>query len=205
MALTDDLRDYTKSGQERMASMIDSLVQIEQHGIEGDVVECGIWRGGNIVLARKYAPSRLCWLYDTFTGMTMPTENDMSQTVKPKYADKPLEEWVGHAAVSVAEVREVLKQFDVLDDDKLRFVVGDVCETLKTTRPEKIALLRLDTDWYASTAAELHWLYPLLVPGGFMIVDDFGHWPGARRAVLEYFRGTVRMERIDYTAIRIRK
>lgn len=202
MALVDDLMGaYTKSGVERINCMVESLIEIEERGVQGDVVECGVWRGGNIVLARKYAPSRVCWLYDTFTGMTLPTEHDQ----KPKYKDKPLEDWIGHAAASLEEVREVLTQFEVLDEDKLRFVVGDVVETLPKSRPEKIALLRLDTDWYESTAAELQWLYPLLEPGGILIVDDFGHWPGARKAVLEYFRGTVRFEPIDYTAVRVRK
>ena len=200
-ALVNAVRPYTKSSVERIAAMIESLEEIEGKRIEGDIVECGVWKAGNIVLARKLAPSRVCWLYDTFTGMTLPTEYDM----KPKYKEKPPEDWIGHAAASLEEVHAALKQFEVFDEDKLRFVVGDVVETLPKSRPEKIALLRLDTDWYESTAAELHWLYPLLVPGGILIVDDFGHWPGARKAVLEYFRGTVRFEPIDYTAVLVHK
>jgi len=68
--------------------------------------------------------------------------------------------------------------------------------------PGKIALLRLDTDWYESTAHELKHLYPLLVPGGVIIIDDYGHWEGARKAVDEYITAEklpLLLNRIDYT------
>ena len=94
--------------------------------------------------------------------------------------------------------------------------MGDVAQTLKTYRPEKIALLRLDTDWYESTKIELEVLYPLLVPGGILIIDDYGHFTGARKAVDEYFARLTTEEvaggahpplfhRLDYTGRMMQK
>lgn len=198
----EGIEQYTKSSPERIAAMMQSLNYIEANDIPGDIVECGVWRGGNIIMARKLCPFRVCWLYDTFTGMTLPdAEIDKHRAGKVRTP----ESWLGKSAVSVAEVRAYLDENGALDDSKLRFVEGDVVETLEAVRPERIALLRLDTDWHASTAAELKWLYPLLSPGGILIVDDYGHWLGARRAVDEYFAGSIEMEKIDYTAIRIVK
>jgi O-methyltransferase len=75
-------------------------------------------------------------------------------------------------------------------------------DTLPDQAPERIALLRLDTDWYASTKHELEQLYPRLAEGGVLIVDDYGHYEGARRAVDEYFRAAgepVLLNRIDFS------
>ncbi len=189
--------------------MAAALRRIDNEGIPGIVVECGVWMGGNIILARKLAPSRTCWLYDTFTGMSEPTDEDYSlgnlELAKKNYDDKmkPGGKWHG---VSVDRVRMNLDVMGVLDDTKLRFIVGPVETTLtkKSNLPSQIALLRLDTDWYASTKIELEVLYPLLAPGGILIVDDYGHWAGSRKAVDEYF-GSVEMEKIDYSAVQIIK
>jgi hypothetical protein len=86
--------------------------------------------------------------------------------------------------------------------EQFTFVEGDVSQTLQQTVPEKIALLRLDTDWYESTKTELEVLYPRLSVGGVCIFDDYGHWQGARRAVDEYFDGLgyrPYMHPIDYS------
>src|SRR5437773_5710167 len=70
---------------------------------------------------------------------------------------------------------------------KLHFVQGMVEETIPATVPARIAILRLDTDWYQSTRHELEHLYPLVSHIGVLIVDDYGYWKGARKAVDEYF------------------
>jgi predicted O-methyltransferase YrrM len=85
----------------------------------------------------------------------------------------------------------------------VRFVEGDVVQSLKieSNLPESISVLRLDTDWYESTRAELEVLYPRLSPGGVLIIDDYGHWGGAKKAVDEYFRGRPKplLQYTDYT------
>ncbi len=86
--------------------------------------------------------------------------------------------------------------------ERVHFVRGQVEDTVPEQAPERIALLRLDTDWYESTRHELLHLYPRLASGGVLIVDDYGHWDGCRRAVDEYFSTEaepVLLSRIDYT------
>jgi hypothetical protein len=86
--------------------------------------------------------------------------------------------------------------------EKVYFVKGKVEDTIPTTIPQKIAVLRLDTDWYESTKHELEHLFPLLVSGGVLIIDDYGHWEGARKAVDEYIEKNnlnILLNRIDYT------
>jgi hypothetical protein len=89
-----------------------------------------------------------------------------------------------------------------LAPERFEFVRGRVEDTIPARLPERIALLRLDTDWYESTRHELIHLFPLLEPGGVLIVDDYGAWEGARRAVDEYFDETgtkILLSRIDET------
>lgn len=192
---------YTKTGRARMQAMIDAVAAIDQNEIPGDIVECGVWKAGNIIIARKLSPNRVCWLYDTFSGMTDPQEVDTHRDGWLP-VNKP-----GWCAASVDEVRDVLLSTDTLDDSKLRFIIGRVEETLlvRANLPDKIALLRLDTDWYASTLVELAILYPRLERGGILIVDDYGHWMGARKAVDEYFGADHPKAMIDYTACLIHK
>jgi hypothetical protein len=187
------LSEITKSPPKRIKAMREALRRIAT--VPGDIVECGVWRGGNIVVARQEAPDRMCWLYDTFTGMTEPGPMDETKSGKRIPA--------GKHACSVEEVRSHLAAFGVLDDERLRFVVGDVGQTLRDliNLPDRIALLRLDTDFYASTRVELHALWPLLSSGGILIVDDYGHWRGARQAVDEFFGTQMEWTRIDYSAV----
>jgi len=194
---------YTKSSTERLHAMATALRQIDCEGIAGDIVECGVWRGGNIILARKLSPHRICWLYDTFAGMTEPQDVDRKKS-GAKAIDVYRAKGGVWAAVSIKEVRGNLQATATLNDDHLHFVEGMVEKMLldRANIPDKIALLRLDTDWHASTKIELEVLYPRLQPGGILIVDDYGHWQGARKAVNDYFgKGMPPMQKIDYTAV----
>ncbi len=204
--MIDAIGRYTLTPVSRRHAMAEALEVIDEYEVPGDVVECGVWRGGNIILARLMSPKRKCWLYDTFAGMTKPTDHD-----KRRGGASALEEWEARAEnnrpwalATLQEVRENFTATDTLDEKLCRFVVGDIVQTLKhpLNRPDQIALLRLDTDWYESTRAELETLYPLLSPGGILIVDDYGHWQGARKAVDEYFdKRMPEITWIDYSAI----
>jgi hypothetical protein len=201
---------YTKTSIERRVALIDALVDLDKYEVVGDVVECGVWKGGSIALARMVSPNRVCWLYDTFDGMTKPGQQDLHRNGQPaskKFGEMRAKglKWNKSPA---SEVIETMEKLGVNDELKLRYVEGDVCQTLKSgPLPEQIALLRLDTDWYASTKIELEVLWPLVPTGGVLIVDDYGHWQGARKAVDEYFGGDMisRLEKIDYTAVMLRK
>jgi hypothetical protein len=188
---------YTKSGPKRLAAMAGALQYIEDEGVPGDVVECGVWKGGNIILARFLCPTRTCWLYDTFTGMPKPGDFDHTPGMYRMIGK------VGKDAVSLPQVMFNLSQAGVYSEKLLRFVEGPVELTLQNEDniPDRIALLRLDTDWYESTKVELEILYPRLVEGGVLIIDDYGHWMGCKKAVDEYFedRGIPEMQVVDYS------
>lgn len=204
------IRGYTLTSRASQLGMVRALRYVESLEIEGDLVECGVWRGGNIMLARRLLPDRVCWLYDTFTGMTEPGPEDLRRS-----GDSALESYHAKRSINApwcrADLNDVIAGFvhtRTYDVSKMRLVIGDVLETLTVEEhlPEKIALLRLDTDWYASTKLELEVLYPRLSPGGILIIDDYGHWQGAKRAVDEYLGADVRfLEHLDYTAVKLVK
>jgi hypothetical protein len=147
---------------------------------------------------------RKFWLYDTFAGMTKPDSRDVDLDGAPA-SDRYLDRHRGnHNAWCFASLDEVVgnfRQFGLLDDNVV-FCKGPVEETLRSAEniPDRIALLRLDTDWYESTKVGLDVLYPRLVRGGVLIIDDYGHWKGARLATDEYFaERPVFLTPVDYT------
>lgn len=175
--------------------LIQAIRHVERHAIAGDLVECGVWRGGNLVIAgllrNQLGFDRAIWAYDTFAGMTAPTAADFKPgdklDVKGKFSKLDRgsrNDWC------YASEEEVLQNFESrVGNRDLRTIKGPVEETLAqpTNLPERIAILRLDTDFYESTRAELEILYPRLSRGGVLIIDDYGEWAGARKAVDEYF------------------
>jgi O-methyltransferase len=201
---------YTMTSVERMYALYQGLRHIEAAGLEGDVVECGVWRGGSSMLAAATLrvlgdETRTLWLYDTFEGMSEPGERDVALTgvrmadVWDRHRDDHASDLLCYSTLD--EVRANMAGAG-LPEGRLRFVQGKVEETIPGEAPERIALLRLDTDWYESTRHELEHLYPRLAPGGVLIIDDYGHWQGARQAVDEYLAGLdapVLLHRIDYT------
>jgi hypothetical protein len=206
---------YTMTGRPRVQALIDAVRYCERRGVEGAFVECGVWRGGSVMamiltLEDLGAAPRDLHLYDTFEGMTAPTEHDVSPIDRPAQEDWVAAQARGERAYP-GLFNEELFSFDQVRSTVLstgypeahvHFVRGPVEETVPAHMPDRIALLRLDTDWYESTKHELEHLYPRLADGGVLIVDDYGHWEGARRAVDEYF-GTqappLLLNRIDYT------
>lgn len=176
---------------------IQAIRYVEANGIPGDIVECGVWRGGHLVIAgllrQRLGFDRQIWAFDTFAGMTAPSEADFKPAedldVAKKFSSLSRDdrnEWC------LASEEEVLGNFQArVGNRELRTVKGPVEETLARPEnvPERIAILRLDTDFYESTKAELNVLYPRLSPGGVLIIDDYGEWAGARKAVDEYFAG----------------
>ena len=106
------------------------------------------------------------------------------------------------AVAPIEQVREAVLGVGY-PGDRIHFVQGRVEDTVAANAPAEIALLRLDTDWYSSTKHELVHLYPRLMSGGILILDDYGYWQGARRAVDEYISEnglTLLLNRIDNTA-----
>ena len=186
---------YTMTSPARQWSLLKAVQYIDAHEIPGDIVECGVWRGGNMLMVKQaragHPLGRKLHLFDTFAGMSEPTGEDVSFRGKRAAEEFRASQKSDHnewCYASLEDVRAAFEQFGLLAPDVV-FRKGKVEETLldRAALPGAIALLRLDTDWYESTKAELDVLYPLLVPGGVLIVDDYGHWQGARKAVDEYF------------------
>jgi hypothetical protein len=187
---------FTMASQSRLVNTLKSCRYVVENNIPGDFVECGVWRGGNGILAKKMfealGSDKQVWMFDTFEGMTEPTDFDVSALSKVKAETKYRQtlneshsEW---AYASIEDVKNNCKSSSI-DFGGLKFVKGDVCQTLNDPDniPSAISVLRLDTDWYESTKSELEVLYPILSTKGVLIIDDYGHWEGSRRAVDEYF------------------
>lgn len=201
----------TMTSVERMYALHSAVTYLISNRIAGDFVECGVWRGGSAMLMALTALSlsdadRSIWLYDTFSGMTVPDEHDMSAMSGESAADimaaNARDENNPFWGIAPRAVVEANMASTSWSKHRLHLVEGDVLDTLPGNMPEKIALLRLDTDWYQSTLHELQTLYPRLCSGGVLIIDDFGYWTGARRAVEEYFSQFAHrpfFSRIDFT------
>jgi hypothetical protein len=194
--LINSLKPFTMTSSERLWSLINAVRHVVDNRIPGDFVECGVWRGGSVMamateLSSLGIQERRIWLYDTFSGMTAPTSADIEAGTGVSAAAM-LESTVvadGDNVWCVAGLEDVTANVCSTGYPKgnFEFVEGDVTQTLHQVYPEKISLLRLDTDWYESTRVELEVLYPRLSVGGVCIFDDYGHWQGARKAVDEYF------------------
>jgi hypothetical protein len=185
---------FSLASIERLYAVYQAVRHILDREVPGDVVECGVWRGGScmcaaMTLAARGATDRRLYLYDTFAGMTEPTVEDVSFTGEPARPTWERAQRADHnrwCYGSLDDVKANLARTS-FPADRVVYVQGPIEETVPLTMPDSIALLRLDTDWYSSTRHELEHLYPRLAPYGVLIVDDYGFWKGARKAVDEYF------------------
>ncbi len=203
-------RPFTMTTIERMYALYKSVEYVVKHNIPGDFVECGVWRGGSAIVIAKTlqhfgVTNRKIYLYDTYEGMSPPTDKDVSYSGAT--ADKMLEEEDKNSSYSVwcyADLNDVQTNLFATNYPKenLIFVKGMVENTIPNTTPTDIAILRLDTDWYESTYHELVHLFPLLVSKGVLVIDDYGHWKGSKDATDNYFNETnqvILLNRVDYT------
>ena len=195
MLLFNQVSEFTMTSFQRICSIIEAIEYISKNNVEGDIVECGVWKGGSMMTAaisllENKDHERQLYLYDTFEGMSEPNESDISiNNINAKeYLDKNKKS--NHDIIwAYCELDEVKHNVFKTGYPKnnVHFIKGKVEDTLPFSKHRKIALLRLDTDWYESTKCELEILFPLLVNGGVLIIDDYGYWKGCKKAVDEYF------------------
>jgi O-methyltransferase len=211
--LVDYCSNFSMTDKLALLGLIECIEYLEANDIRGAVVECGVWKGGSSMAAAKKLlrlnpePKREIWMYDTFEGMTAPTERDVrirdGLVVAESFCDERNKDLSAVDSLwwAKATLEEVRKNFNEMmyPQDLVRMIVGPVEQTLKCNRPGEIALLRLDTDWYESTWQELNYLFPLLSPGGVLIVDDYHYYKGSREAVDDYFK--TRCMRPNFTRI----
>lgn len=193
--LLQDVRPYTMTTPASVFALTSAVRYVVEASVPGAVVETGVWRGGSMravartlqSLGRTDVP---LYLFDTFDGMVAPTERDVRWT--GENAEQLMQTQTGHEAemlwarAPLDQVRRVMTETGY-PEDQLHYVQGRVEDTVPTHAPESIALLRLDTDWYASSRHELEHLYPRLSPGGVLILDDYAWWDGVRQATDQYF------------------
>jgi hypothetical protein len=209
--IVERVREFTMTSRERLWALLQAVRYVVANDIAGDLVECGVWRGGSAMtmalqLRALGVEDRQLWLYDTFDGMTAPTAVDVD-THSGRSADQVLStttKVAGYNAWCIASLDDVRANMvsTGYPIQNVHFKAGDVAVTLRDDPPHQVSLLRLDTDWYESTKVELEVLFPALVPGGVCIIDDYGDWEGARGAVDGYFAEhglSPLMNRIDYT------
>jgi hypothetical protein len=211
--LCESVKGWTLTTPERIVGLRDAVRYVVAAGIPGAIVECGVWRGGSMqVVARTLASlgvvDRDLYLFDTFEAMPEPSERDVDA-----WGHRALDDWrlVQERGETAADPAFWYKPFHEVEtrlygcgypSDRFHFVKGLVEDTVPEQAPGEIALLRLDTDYYESTKHELEHLVPRVAPGGVVIIDDYGHFRGARDAVDEYLSATglvVQLHRLDYS------
>ncbi len=189
------VRPRTMTSHWKVFGLILSTRYIEDHDIPGDIVECGVWRGGSmqaaaLTLMESGSSERQLHLFDTFEGMPPPSEYDssggLSAEVLLSQASREDRIW---AVASLEDVRAGMAETGY-PTERIHYHVGQVEQTVPSEAPDQIAILRLDTDWYESTKHELEHLYDRLSPGGVLIIDDYGNWDGARKATDEWLEKT---------------
>lgn len=208
--ICDAVKPYTMTSPERVNALIDAVRYVMANKIDGAMVECGVWKGGStmammLTLKKLGDENRDFYLYDTFSGMSTPSDADVSfqgDKAHKTFSKLKISEDASNWCLSpLKEVKQ--NTFSTgYKKDKIYFIKGKVEDTVLENKPKKIALLRLDTDWYESTKHELTHLFPLLQPNGVLIIDDYGYWKGARKAVDEYISDKnicILLNRIDDT------
>lgn len=192
----------TMVGEARLDNIRHCVEAVVADGVPGDFVETGVWRGGSAIYAAAVLRSlgaieRRVWCCDSFEGMPTPDSKDLAIDADSDFSDR------SYLRVDEHQVARNFDRFGLLDDN-VRFVKGWFSDSLPTAPIDRIGVLRLDGDLYASTMDSLTALYPRLSPRGFVIVDDYHSWAGCRQAADE-FRArhgiTAPLQRIDAHAV----
>lgn len=190
------IRRKTMLTPARIESLKDLAHRIDEEGIPGDFVECGVYKGGSAALVARVATrssfQRNAWLFDVFQGMPPATSADGPEAV----------DWEGGLLSSPEKVSRLLRRVGV-DMDRVHIVPGLFQDTFPTVHIQQIAFLNIDADWYESVKLCLETFYDAVAPGGFVSLDDYGVWPGCRLAVDEFFerRGlSHKLVRVDQEA-----
>jgi O-methyltransferase len=175
----------TMIGMQRLTSLQRCVETVLTEDIPGDLIECGVWRGGACILMRAvlaaYGDQERCvWVADSFAGVPKPDKENYSADV-----DMKLHLSRDVLGVSEAAVRANFERYGLLDD-RVRFLPGWFKDTLRVPPVDRLALLRLDGDLYESTIQALQALYPRLSRGGFCIIDDYHAIAACRQAVTDY-------------------
>jgi O-methyltransferase len=183
---------YTMLSSRRGRALFRLARRLDREGVAGALVDCGVWNGGSTILLGVAAPEREVWAFDSFEGLPEPGPLDGEAS----------RAFAGECVGAEEKLRAGFAAY--ADPARLHVRRGWFEETIPPAVEEvgPIALLHCDGDWYESVRVTLDAFYPLVVPGGYVVIDDYGTWPGARRATREVRaehgdRG--RLVRVDHT------
>ncbi len=196
---------HSMIGRRRLENVEACLEVIRRENVPGDVIECGVWRGGAVIFMRGYFAAhndedRTVWVADSFEGLPVPTLRqdeglDLSRSRYPMLA------------IDLGTVQDLFRRYDLLDD-QVRFLQGWFKDTLPAAPIETLSLLRLDGDLYESTMDALDALYHKVAVGGFVIVDDYGALSPCKQATNDFrTRHNILdpIQQVDWTGVFWRK
>lgn len=188
---------YIKSGAltmvpiARLNNVQQCAIDVIKQNVPGDFIEAGVWRGGLTIFMRAIleayeATDRCVWVADSFEGLPTPDADKYPLEAKA-HAGPVMTKTFDHFSCGLDEVKANFRKFNLLDD-RVHFIKGWFSETLPRAPIQRLALIRLDGDYFESTMDGLINLYPKLSPGGFIIIDDYGEeeWTYCKRAVDQY-------------------
>lgn len=141
--------------------------------VDGDIVECGVWRGGFSIFLSHVFQDKNVWVCDSYEGF-QPTEIARHSYDAERHTNHYTHNAVGPLAISLEEVQSHFKTYGLGDQERIKFVKGFVKDVLPTSGIEKVSLLRIDVDAYSATLETLEELYDKVQPGGYIIFDDSG-------------------------------
>jgi len=171
-----------------------TICDIEDHKMDGIFIEAGVALGGSaIVIAAAKSKTRQLNLYDTFEMIPPPSKkdgNDVQQRWLEISSGKAQgiqgDLYYGYNNNLLEQVKLNLSKFGFdLEENNIKLIKGLFQDTMKVNQP--VVFAHLDCDWYESTLTCLERIEPNLISGGEMIIDDYEHWSGCRRAVDDYF------------------
>jgi O-methyltransferase len=174
----------TMVGLQRLDNLHDCIRAVLADDVPGDLLEAGVWRGGATIFMRgalaAYGDEERCvWAADSFAGLPKGDRERYPADSNDRFWRNP------HLSVSLDQVKENFRRYRLLDE-RVRFLEGWFRDTLPRAPVERLAVLRLDADMYESTAVALDALYPRVSVGGYVIVDDYGEVPEARKAADDF-------------------
>ena len=190
-SLLRKVKPYSLSSRPTLSTLKALVDLVNTRGVEGDVVECGTYKGGSAaVLATGLTAKRHLWLYDSFEGM-------------PPVSDADGEDARQHVGDCLAREEDVIEVLGLVGVSSAQYTIrkGWFEETFKLPLPPKVALLHCDADWHDSVMAVLEAFYPLVSEGGCVILDDFGYWEGCRKAFYDFCLGHGEMPLLERSGL----
>jgi len=172
------VRSHTLVSRAKLNRLCTLVATLEREAVPGAIVECGVFKGGAAALmAHESAGRREVLLFDSFEGLPPPGQHDGSQA--------HTEFRPGWCASTEDDVREIFRRLGCLTPG-VRLVKGWFDQTFPTVPALPVALLHIDADWYESVRTCLDTWFDRIVPGGYLVLDDYGRWEGCTRAADEF-------------------